>query len=153
MTAASIEHLSRQECLERLRTKALGRVGVAYAGVPAIFPVYYGMLGDDVIFRADPGTELDAAFMKSRVAFEVDDDAPGEAWSVLVVGHAEEVTGRRELANIDELALRPWPSGRGAHTIRIRGERITGRAVTEHLIHLAAAERMDDAPLGTRRVD
>lgn len=63
--------LARDECEQLLRTQRVGRVAV-WTDRPAVFPVVYAMLDDDVVFRTAPGEKLVAAVLHRTVAFEVD---------------------------------------------------------------------------------
>jgi nitroimidazol reductase NimA-like FMN-containing flavoprotein (pyridoxamine 5'-phosphate oxidase superfamily) len=131
MTANRLERLDEAECLRLLRSGTLGRVGVHIAGSPAILPVNYGLLDDDVVFRTAPGTKLSSALMGVQVAFEVDhvDVSTGEAWSVLVVGYAEEIRDEETLARVNALGLQSWSPEHLAFVVRIRVRQLTGRRV------------------------
>ena len=131
MTSRGLEILSADECLDLLRTHSLGRVAVQIGPSPAILPVNYALLDDDVVFRTDPGAKLSAALMRTRVAFEVDaaDPATRSGWSVLVVGHCEEIRDRATRGRVDALDLAPWvPEGRD-FVVRIRTQAMTGRRI------------------------
>ena len=96
MSDKRYETLTRLECLELLQRNHLGRlaflerVGV----VPLITPVNYVLDQDAVVFRTDPGSKLVAAIRGAPVAFEIDgvDEGDRTGWSVIVRGHAVEVT-------------------------------------------------------------
>ena len=84
--------LSPAECLALLRAGGIGRVSLSVGALPAIFPVHYHLVDDDIVFRAPadatPGSgSLDGAV----IAFEADQFEPDErgGWSVLVVGRVE----------------------------------------------------------------
>jgi nitroimidazol reductase NimA-like FMN-containing flavoprotein (pyridoxamine 5'-phosphate oxidase superfamily) len=85
--------LSREECLQRLRTASVGRVATTHRAMPAILPVNYTLLDDSVCFRTEPGGILARACDDAVVAFEIDDIAPDghSGWSVMVVGTAHRV--------------------------------------------------------------
>jgi nitroimidazol reductase NimA-like FMN-containing flavoprotein (pyridoxamine 5'-phosphate oxidase superfamily) len=131
MTMERLERLDEAECLRLLRSAALGRVGVHIGDSPAILPVNYGVLGNDVVFRTAPGTKLSAALMGVQLAFEVDhiDVETDTAWSVLVVGYAEEIRDEDTLARIGALGLQSWSPEHLAFVVRIRARQITGRRV------------------------
>ena len=131
MSSYGLERLPREECLQLLRTRGFGRVGLKIGDDPAILPVNYAVLGDDVVFRTDPGAKLSAAVLRRKVAFEVDQTQPfsHDGWSVLVVGHAEEVRDRSTLDAVDHLPLRPWADGVRDQVVRIRAEQVTGRRI------------------------
>jgi nitroimidazol reductase NimA-like FMN-containing flavoprotein (pyridoxamine 5'-phosphate oxidase superfamily) len=129
MTSRGLEILSTDECLDLLRSRTLGRVAVQIGDAPAILPVNYALLDDEVVFRTDPGTKLSAALMRTMVAFEVDDADPvtHAAWSVLVVGYSEQVRDRANLARVDALGLEPWVTEGLDFVVHIRTRTISGR--------------------------
>lgn len=122
--------LDRVECLEKLRSRAIGRVGGVSNGRPFVLPVNYAMVGDDVLFRTAPGTKLRSAIWGARVAFEVDEVDQGSetGWSVMLIGRAEEAD---ELLDDEGLrtALRPWAIGSREYLVRIRTMDVSGRAI------------------------
>ncbi|HSL57671.1 MAG TPA: pyridoxamine 5'-phosphate oxidase family protein [Acidimicrobiales bacterium] len=126
-----LEVLGRDECLRLLEGQVIGRVAVSDAGQPEIFPVNYVLDGDEIVFRTAPGTKFDSAVRNRPVAFEIDaaDATYHAGWSVVVAGHAREVTDEDRLAEIDHLPLRPWAEGEKAHVVAISTERVTGRRI------------------------
>lgn len=87
--------LTRDECLDRLRSASVGRIAVTHRALPAIVPVNYAMNGSRVLFRTERDGMLARACAGSVVAFEIDelDPAGHGGWSVLVVGMAELLEG------------------------------------------------------------
>jgi hypothetical protein len=84
--------LSPDECRDLLRAGGIGRVGVSVGALPAIFPVHFRLVDDDIVFRApSPQSVAPGALAGTVIAFEADDfDVPDEAgWSVLVIGRVE----------------------------------------------------------------
>lgn len=127
-----LEVLSRTECLHLLSTEQLGRVGVSFGALPAILPVNYALLGDNIVFRSAPGTKLTAALEETVVAFEVDAVEPDRtaAWSVMVVGRSEWLANRAALKEAQRLPLHPWAPGSRDYFVRITPQRISGRRYT-----------------------
>ena len=86
--------LTRDECLERLRSCRVGRVAVSVDALPFIVPVDYDVADDGVaiVLRTGVGAggKVDAALRGAVVAFEVDcvDPDRHRGWSVLVTGTA-----------------------------------------------------------------
>ena len=117
--------LDEADCYIRLRSRSLGRVAVKLADDLVILPVYYAVMDDDIVFRTAPGTKLDAAVLKTKVAFEVDGVSPG--WSVLVRGHAEELHDHDTQVHARTLLGHDWPAGEREQFVRIRAEQVTGR--------------------------
>jgi Pyridoxamine 5'-phosphate oxidase len=101
---AGLEVLSREECLSLMATVSVGRLGVSIDALPAILPVNFVLLREQIIVRTVPGTKLDAAAAQAVVAFEVDSYDPGGkwGWSVLVLGLA-----RRSLIRLSWQKPRP----------------------------------------------
>jgi nitroimidazol reductase NimA-like FMN-containing flavoprotein (pyridoxamine 5'-phosphate oxidase superfamily) len=126
-----LEVLTPVECRALLRTTTVGRVAFVVEDHPEVMPVNYGMDGDAVVFRTDPGTKLTAALTQRSVAFQVDraDEDAGEGWSVLVVGPAQRVSDPAETARLATLGVRPWASGDKAHWVRMETRAITGRRI------------------------
>src|SRR5687768_3989902 len=89
--------LDEHECWELLRTQEVGRLAVAIANRPDIFPVNYVVDHATIVFRTDEGTKLAAAVLGEAVAFEVDAEVTGEAWSVVIKGQAVEIERMYEL--------------------------------------------------------
>jgi nitroimidazol reductase NimA-like FMN-containing flavoprotein (pyridoxamine 5'-phosphate oxidase superfamily) len=128
MTAEGFERLTEEECRRLLLTRTLGRIGFPHGHVTMILPVYYAVLGRDIVFRTSPGAKLDAAVVNNQVAFEVDDEDAG--WSVLVTGHATEVVHSEEQGQALEALTGRWPSHVRERVVRIAIEHVSGRRLT-----------------------
>jgi hypothetical protein len=124
-----LEVLDREQCLELLQTVRVGRLVFTEDALPAVQPVNFRLLRDDVVIRVAAGAKLTAAARNVVVAFQADDLDPDlrTGWSVTVVGHAQRVTDVDELVDISGTFIQPWVDGRRDHFIRIRTERVTGR--------------------------
>ncbi|MBK6668466.1 MAG: pyridoxamine 5'-phosphate oxidase family protein [Microthrixaceae bacterium] len=127
---AGLEVLSVDQCIERLRSAPIGRLGFLEAGEPVILPVNYAWHERTIVFRTAQGGKLSAAVRARPVCFEVDawDDASRSGWSVVAKGSAEEVIDEDEVAALNTLGVRPWsrPELR-VHWVRIRVGELTGR--------------------------
>jgi uncharacterized protein len=124
-----LEVLDFAECERLLTNEYVGRVAFVDAGEPIILPVNYVYRDGVVLIRTAEGSKLDAASMRSVVAFEIDghDDEYHSGWSVLVVGVMEELDGDEE-REYENLPLTPWAKAvPRTHWLRIRADRITGR--------------------------
>lgn len=123
--------LDRAECLELLAIGHVGRVGVSIDALPAILPVSYLLVGDEVVFRSVAGSKLAAIGRGDVVCFEVDDvDRERQvAWSVLVVGRASTVVDAGECASYDELGVDIWPPIDAGTWVRLGTDVVTGRRV------------------------
>jgi uncharacterized protein len=127
-----LEILDREESLALLATASFGRLGVTFGALPTILPVNFRLVGDDVVFRTNIGTKLDAATCNRIVAFEVDAvDAMSHAgWSVVVTGLAREVTDRAELAALEPTRIPRWAPVDSERVVAISTEMVTGRRLT-----------------------
>ena len=123
-----LELLDEAECRELLASRTLGRVGLTVNGLPAIFPVNYRVVGNQVVFGTGPGMKLDAARAKTVVAFEADDvdERARTGWSVLALGTAAELDAptRQLCASMD-----PWAAGDRSHLVSVAIELISGRRI------------------------
>jgi hypothetical protein len=125
-----LELLTEEQCRALLRTEVVGRIAVSVGALPAIFPVNYTVVDDDIVFLTGEGVKLRSALENTVVGFEVDrlDPALNYGWSVLVVGVAKEVTaGERE--QLGPLRVSPWAGGDRTHMVRIHLEMISGRRI------------------------
>ena len=126
----TIVELDEHQCWELLRSQEVGRLAVAIANHPDIFPINYVVDRGGIVFRTAEGTKLAAAVLGRGVAFEVDglDEAAGEAWSVIVKGHAVEIDGMYELIDALDLPLFPWHASPKHRFVRIEPVEISGRS-------------------------
>jgi nitroimidazol reductase NimA-like FMN-containing flavoprotein (pyridoxamine 5'-phosphate oxidase superfamily) len=126
-----LDVLSREECLSLLRRAHIGRVAISVDALPAVLPVNFTLIGDDVVFRTNPGAKLDAALANNVVAFEADDVDPvyQTGWSVLVQGMAREVIEPDQVAEMRKAPLRAWAGNGRDHFVRIPTRRVSGRRI------------------------
>jgi hypothetical protein len=118
--------LATEECWGLLATRTWGRLGVVVAGHPEIFPVDHHVDGRVLLLRTEEGTKLRAA-AGARVCFEVDqiDDLSRTGWTVMVVGHADEVFDPASL-DVDGPDAPLWTDDK-VHWLRIVPVKVTGR--------------------------
>jgi hypothetical protein len=124
--------LRDDECWRLLETAEVGRLAVAVAGEPEIFPVNFVLNGRTLVFRTAEGTKLAALTVSSRVAFEIDGYEPdvGAAWSVVVKGTAERLDRFPDIYAAEDLPLFPWHSGHKGWFVHIVNATLTGRRFT-----------------------
>jgi nitroimidazol reductase NimA-like FMN-containing flavoprotein (pyridoxamine 5'-phosphate oxidase superfamily) len=123
--------LSPAECFDLLEPGGIGRIGFASAAGIIVVPVNFALTGKTVVFRTAPDTLL-AVHSKGQVSFEADrfDEQTREGWSVLVLGHAHEVTADREVGQLqDRTNLQPWAGGARDVYVRVMPTQISGRWV------------------------
>ena len=114
-----------------LEAGGIGRVGFASADGIKMLPVNFAVTGKAIIFRTAPDTLL-AIYASGPVSFEADhlDQAHREGWSVLVHGHARQVTDEREVRQLEhQIQLEPWAGGARDVYVRIKPNRISGRRI------------------------
>ncbi len=121
--------LDRRECWQLLRSQEVGRLGIAIANQPDIFPINFIVDHSTVVFRTAEGTKLAAAVLGEAVAFECDgyDADAGEAWSVVLKGTAVEVENMYEFFDALDLPLFPWHGAPKSRFVRIEATEVTGR--------------------------
>ena len=126
---AEVTVLTTDACWALLRSADVGRLAVSVAGEPDIFPINYAVDHGTIVFRTAPGTKLAAVVVGQAVAFEVDGREPdaGEAWSVVIKGHGEQITGSQELIDTTDLPLFPWQAGPKHRFVRVLPDDISGR--------------------------
>ncbi|MFE4580144.1 pyridoxamine 5'-phosphate oxidase family protein [Streptomyces chartreusis] len=128
-----LRDLTPEECRALLSTHGVGRIAVTTPdGRPAIIPVNYEIVDDDIVFRTTPASVV-AAAVGTDTAFEVDhmDDASSQGWSVLAVGPASAVTETAAVRRLVQHAhTAPWAGGKREMWVAIRPVRLTGRRIT-----------------------
>ena len=126
-----LEILSPAQCRDLLGRAAVGRVAVTVAALPAIFPVNFALLDDQIVFLTGEGTKLQAALERAVVAFQIDhfDEATASGWSVMAIGVAEEITDAAEVRAAEAMGLRPFATGDRSHFVKIRPEFLSGRRI------------------------
>jgi nitroimidazol reductase NimA-like FMN-containing flavoprotein (pyridoxamine 5'-phosphate oxidase superfamily) len=123
--------ISPMECFELLEASCIGRVGFTAEDDVMVLPVNFVVSGKTIVFRTAPDTLL-ALHANVRLSFEVDhfDEALGTGWSVLVRGHAHQVTDELDVKRVENAAvLRPWAPGARDVYVRISPTHISGRSV------------------------
>ncbi|HZT67592.1 MAG TPA: pyridoxamine 5'-phosphate oxidase family protein [Acidimicrobiales bacterium] len=126
-----LKELTREECVQLLKTCRVGRVAVVNGLEPLVVPVNYAMAGDHIVFRTGDGTKL-RSLQERPIAFQVDEidlDVPS-GWSVFVVGVAQEIAPEfapEVMRRIGGPMPEPAVGGPRNHWIELRPRRITGR--------------------------
>lgn len=123
--------LDEEECLARLATSTVGRIGQVRDGRVEIIPVNYRIDGRHLYLRTREDGILSGLHEEADVAFEVDhiEALEGSGWSVLLGGRVERVEPD-EAESIEAAAhVRPWAGSERALWFRFVIERISGRAV------------------------
>ncbi len=130
--ASAIEELGRDECLTRMATQRLGRLGVVVDGVPLVLPMQFVMDGETVVFQTNQGAKVLYAPLAS-VSFEVDhvDWEKGEGWSVLLQGYGADITSAldEQSEELRSLSINSWAPPPADRWLKIIPRKITGRLV------------------------
>ncbi|MGR6965015.1 pyridoxamine 5'-phosphate oxidase family protein [Geodermatophilus sp. URMC 61] len=125
----TVDESSESACWALLRTTSVGRLAVWVDDHPDVFPINFVVGHGTVVFRSGAGTKVSAALSDSPVALEADghDDATAKAWSVVVKGDAEEISGGQDLLDTVDPPPFPWPAGDEGRSIRISPTTTSGR--------------------------
>jgi hypothetical protein len=131
--------LGEEECRELLGTAVIGRIAFTEGALPAIQPVHFSLLGNNVVIPTRPGSKVAAAVANAVVAFEADDFDPATktGWSVTTVGPSRLLTDADEIAALDALGLRPWADTPQRCYIVVRTSLWRGRRVAGPLVEQA----------------
>ncbi len=125
-----LELLSAEECVELLRTKTVGRIGLSASSLPFVLPVRYVVDDGRILMRTGQDTRMAAATRDAVVAFEVDefDHGMDAGWSVMVQGFAREVRGgEARVSPGAEEVLSSWVGPMPARCFSIPMEIVTGQ--------------------------
>jgi uncharacterized protein len=124
-----VQNLEHHECWAMLRTVSVGRLAVLADGRPDILPINYTVDGGTLVFRTGEGTKLAGSSKGAAVALEADgvDQETGLAWSVVVKGSADVITGNEHIMETTQLYLFPWQAGKKDAFVRITPDSVTGR--------------------------
>jgi nitroimidazol reductase NimA-like FMN-containing flavoprotein (pyridoxamine 5'-phosphate oxidase superfamily) len=128
-TSPDVQNLEHHESWAMLRMVSVGRLAVLADGRPDIFPINYTVDGGTLVFRTGEGTKLAGSSKGAAVALEADgvDQETGLAWSVVVKGSADVITGNEHLMETTQLYLFPWQAGKKDAFVRITPDSVTGR--------------------------
>jgi nitroimidazol reductase NimA-like FMN-containing flavoprotein (pyridoxamine 5'-phosphate oxidase superfamily) len=129
---SDLVELPREKCEELLRASIVGRVAFTTAEGPEVVPVNYTTVGDAVVFRTSPYSQLGRQASGTPLAFEIDhidyDDHKG--WSVIAYGVGELVEDTSELQEVTGFwNPKPWAGGARPLYVRLRWKRLSGRRI------------------------
>ncbi len=127
--------LSEDQCYERLRMHHIGRLAIATANGPEIYPVNYAISKQrEVIFRSTIGRKWVQAIWGHTVGFEIDDYSieSHTGFSVLLTGKPKAVD-EADHEELGRLRVRAWGSPEATQWVRIVPERISGRVIPRGL--------------------
>ena len=124
---AELFELDRPTCLALLRTQHVGRL-IIDAAAPVVRVVNYTAFEQTVMFRSDPGPQIDA-ILDRPVVFEADmiDERTHSGWSVVVRGVARDVSDHLGGFGGSAATVEPWAPGPKSRWIGIGVDEVTGR--------------------------
>ena len=123
-----LRELRKDDCLELLASRNVGRLSFVDVSGPMIMPVNYRLVGDQILIAATPFGEIARHAVDNAVAFEIDDtdDYSETGWSVVVRGRAVR-QAYDSLPEDREDWPRPWVEGSRSLILGISLDLITGR--------------------------
>jgi nitroimidazol reductase NimA-like FMN-containing flavoprotein (pyridoxamine 5'-phosphate oxidase superfamily) len=130
----ALVELDREECLELLAAKSVGRIAYAFDHGARILPVNYVLADDSIIFRTVPDGEIFHDALNSMCAFEIDDTDEffESGWSVVAIGRLELATGDDFDHMRYEKLPQPWAKGNRYMFVRLPCTQVSGRRVIGH---------------------
>jgi uncharacterized protein len=131
---AGLIELERQECLELLAAKSVGRLAYVVDNGARILPFNYIFVDDFVIFRTVPDGEIYHHALSSICAFEIDetDEFFQSGWSVVAVGRLELATEEDFARMLYGKLPEPWAGGPRYMFARLSCDHVSGRRVIGH---------------------
>jgi nitroimidazol reductase NimA-like FMN-containing flavoprotein (pyridoxamine 5'-phosphate oxidase superfamily) len=124
-----MEPLDEGESLRLLGSVRWGRLAWNTLGGPRILPVNHSVVDANVYFRTGLYGSLLGSAAEDAVAFEADDldDRLSFGWSVVVLGHADQVDDPAEVASLFQRMDEPWAPGTRPVLVRVTPSQVTGR--------------------------
>lgn len=129
-----MDDLVEDVCWRLVSTAPVARIGFFDDDEMEILPINFTLLGHMIVFRTSKGSLLDALGCGTPVVVEIDHvDQPSQVgWSVVIHGSAERVNS--DLLPLVGNSVHPWASGDKDVWLWIRPRRITGRAISRHVV-------------------
>jgi len=130
---ATLQQLSRDECLRLMASVSIGRIIYTRQALPAVELVNFALDHGDIVMKTDGDGKLAAATRQAIVAFEADClDVDQVGWSVTAIGPSREVTDPEDIARLQKIDLSSWPHGAQELFIRVSPEILNGRRLDAH---------------------
>lgn len=130
--ATALYELSQRECEDLLRAGTAARVAFVAPDGPHIVPVNYAVLGQEIVLRTSPASQLGVYGRHARLALEIDgfDFAREQGWSVVARGLSKVVDDPRVTATLRATwKPRPWVAGERSLFLRIPWDELSGRRI------------------------
>lgn len=123
--AEAVTILSEEECWQALRKQSFGHLAYTLAGEIGIVPLNYMVSDDRIVFRTAEGSKLLGLTINDSVVFEVDEIGSWAARTVIVRGHATQLSEAEEDAFE---GLKPWVPTLKYNVVAITPSVMTGRS-------------------------
>ncbi|MGQ4486055.1 helix-turn-helix domain-containing protein [Streptomyces sp. SAS_281] len=128
-----MEKLDAAECWRLLDGHGVGRIAMAGAEGPVVFPVNYHVTGGRIVFMTAAESSLaQASSAGGDVAFELDrlDEAFSQGWSVLAVGPTRTLPAGPESEHLRSTwDSEPWAGDGRTTVVALVPKRLTGRRI------------------------
>jgi transcriptional regulator with XRE-family HTH domain len=123
-----LEGLRREEYVELIRSRGIGRIAYRLAGRLVVIPINYCWHDERLVLRTAADSAI-AQYGLEPVAFEVDriDEGMREGWSVLINGSVRPATD--EEARAATGLVEPWAGGEREACLVIEPHQISGRRI------------------------
>ncbi|HEY6932018.1 MAG TPA: pyridoxamine 5'-phosphate oxidase family protein [Marmoricola sp.] len=134
--------LNTEECIRLLASGGVGRLAFRGPAGQEIVPVNFTLLGDAIVCRTSPCSELGWDGPGTEAAFESDGLDPGQksGWSVVARGWLQVVDNQAEAAAIKLAAdPKPWAGGVRHLYLKLVWRELTGRRIESTSSTLPAA--------------
>lgn len=127
-----LDVLTEEECWDLLRGARLGRLVYTDGALPAVVPVSYAVVGEDLVLAVTSDTKVAAASRGEIVALQIDDaDGPSRTgWSVTAVGPSRRLADTHLAAALAADGLVPWSPTLLATHVAIHVRLLTGRRLS-----------------------
>jgi transcriptional regulator with XRE-family HTH domain len=127
---ATLEALSRQQCLAHLAAGGIGRLVFLAPRGPVALPVNYAFSNERIVLATDLFKAMSLE-IQERVSLEVDRVGEDfcEGWSVVASGPARRASDEGTVSRIASLGLIPWAGGNRDALVEITVSEISGRVV------------------------
>jgi nitroimidazol reductase NimA-like FMN-containing flavoprotein (pyridoxamine 5'-phosphate oxidase superfamily) len=139
-SAPTVHILSPDECLARLSTANVGRVGFVTGQGLQILPLNYRATADAITLSTTPNGSLSQlAEMGAAVTLEADehDSATGLVWSVMVQGTVSKIPRATTRQPVTADLVDSWPGDQFSEALRFTPRSYSGRLL-EHPVAAAA---------------
>jgi hypothetical protein len=127
---ATLEVLSRQQCLAHLASGGIGRLVFLAPRGPVALPVNYVLSDGEIVFLTDAFKAMSLE-SEERVSFEIDriHGHFAEGWSVVASGPARRIPEEALDRRVASLGLIPWAGGNRQAGVAITLSEVTGRVI------------------------